>query len=327
MPHDAALLARLEALERRSRAQDETVDALWAKYAGLPTRKAAVKREFDEGPPPARTVPEDFSELVSPADLEWFATTHPELSDRTLCRFLVARKSDRAAAATMLKATLGWRAENIPILASTCARELERGTFKVSGHDRDGSPVLYYRSCLCAPREWDREEVLRAFIHTLESVFAAHPDKAITVVVDRQGFAMGNLDVELIKKCAAVLSDNYPERMKRVLVWPSGKSAPPAGDRPNSPLRSQKRYHLQRRLGPGAVVSGATHPRQDRPALAARAALRVHRPRAAAGGVAGAVAASGAHDTSGVLHHWVSRYSLVGDGCTTFSASFTRCLS
>jgi len=43
-----------------------------------------------------------------------------------------------------------------------------------------------------------------------------------TMLIDRTDFVSENSDVELVKNILKVLQDNYPERLYRCIVYPSG---------------------------------------------------------------------------------------------------------
>ena len=80
--------------------------------------------------------------------LDEFSALFPGLKTDTLSRFLIARGGDVAKASLLLDNHLRWRSDaaNYPVLKSDAMRELAIGKLYVHGVDKEGHPLVVYRS-------------------------------------------------------------------------------------------------------------------------------------------------------------------------------------
>lgn len=150
---------------------------------------------------------------------------------RAVLRFLVARGFDVGQAEAMVRAHLEWREKTFPIRPSQFVEDpfFKSSSVQVFGTDVGGRPCLVVRSGLFCPAERDLEASLAGVVYIMQSLVEAADaqggatDGKVTVIYDRQGFSVSrNLDRQLLKAIGQVLSENYPERLHRVLIFPCG---------------------------------------------------------------------------------------------------------
>ena len=147
--------------------------------------------------------------------------------DMTLYRFLQARKWVVEDAWKMLEAHLKWRSETFPIPKS---RWINDPFFKAgscilgSGVDAGGRPILVMKSGRFPVAERNLEDCVAGFVALMTemtNIYGLHT--RFTVLYDRQNFVKNdNLDMDLLKEIAKVLSDNNPEALERACVYPCG---------------------------------------------------------------------------------------------------------
>jgi hypothetical protein len=87
-----------------------------------------------------------------------------------------------------------------------------------------GHPLLVFHSVLHNPKTRDLDETNRMFQFWMQHALAALPDdkSKITVIIDRTGAGMSNQDTEFLKSLNALWQDNFPERIYRIIVCPTG---------------------------------------------------------------------------------------------------------
>uniref|UniRef100_A0A7S2R4C5 CRAL-TRIO domain-containing protein n=1 Tax=Rhizochromulina marina TaxID=1034831 RepID=A0A7S2R4C5_9STRA len=148
---------------------------------------------------------------------------YPDVAPGILWRFLLGRKGVVEKAQAMFEEHLVWKAAHIPVDFRSCRDELEKKKLYFNGEDVDGNPVLYFRSSKQDPQTRDIDASMRMVVYTLESKFNSLPETGqITVFIDREGATKKNFDPELLKLIASSLGNNYPERMARTVVYPTG---------------------------------------------------------------------------------------------------------
>lgn len=145
-------------------------------------------------------------------------------SDETLARFLIARNNNKEKAAELLVGHLFWKKENWPILKSSCLSELSKGKMYVHGTDKEGHPLLVYRACLNNANDRDLEEMGKLVCWWMATALSVMPrDKSkITILIDRTDYESKNTDYEFVKHLSPIMQNNFPERVYRVIVYPSG---------------------------------------------------------------------------------------------------------
>lgn len=148
----------------------------------------------------------------------------PNLSKSDIVRFLVARKGDVEAATEMLNKYLDWRNLNFPVTKEKIAKALETKCFFPYGQAVDGSPVVYMRGGLYDNTRATAEQFTLAAAYTIEHSLKQYPDQlSVTVVVHTSHVAEGPnapADTHFIKLFIQVLSDNFPERLRRLVIFP-----------------------------------------------------------------------------------------------------------
>lgn len=88
----------------------------------------------------------------------------PDNDNDTIARFLIARKGNVELAIEQLNNCNKWRAENWPVLKSSCTKEMSVGKFYINGCDKDGRPLLVWRTKLHIAKDRDLEETGRLII-------------------------------------------------------------------------------------------------------------------------------------------------------------------
>jgi hypothetical protein len=133
---------------------------------------------------------------------------YPGTYDDVLAKFLIARNNDLAKACEQYDRVLKWRAENFPVLKSSCLKEVTSGKLYVRGVDKDGRPLLIFRSRYSFPKDRDLEETSRMLVWFAEQVQRRMPSSMTkyTLLLDRTGHTSENTDTDLIKHCSAQFS-------------------------------------------------------------------------------------------------------------------------
>jgi len=146
----------------------------------------------------------------------------PGVDTVTLARFLIARNGDTTKSIPMLQAHLAWKEQSWPALKVSFQVELNTGKAYTQGFDREGHPLIIFHTNLHNPAERDVDELLRMSIWVFECAIAKLPDKLckVTVLINRVNAGSGS-DIEFARQLTGLLSNNYPERLYRTIVYPS----------------------------------------------------------------------------------------------------------
>jgi hypothetical protein len=158
--------------------------------------------------------------------LEGMRNTFPskEIEDGTLLRFLRARSFVVDHAAEMLRANLRWRNEFLPIDPESVREELSKQKYKLVGKDKLGHPLIVVTQRFLGPHTYsDFRNCLMALIFAFEKLCSVKLDPAqkFTVIFNREGASLKNVDLEWAKAVGRLLQDNYPERLYVGLVSPT----------------------------------------------------------------------------------------------------------
>lgn len=118
----------------------------------------------------------------------------------------------------MLRACCEWRSSFLPSIHQS---PLPNYTGSV-GIDMDGRPVvMWYGSKYGDPKQRTLVDSLRAVVRCIEDAIARSPpggDGMITAIVY---IDLGSVfDKNLVQSTCKILSDNYPERLHKVLIYP-----------------------------------------------------------------------------------------------------------
>ena len=147
----------------------------------------------------------------------------PDADECEVVRFLVARKGSVEQAATMLSAARRWHASHFPSELRALIPALKTGCFFAHGAARDGTPTLYFRGALYDSKAATPMQYALAAAYVIDRALAASTQTAVTVMVHVRaapGAPNEPADVTFIKNFVKVLSDNYPERLRRLVLYP-----------------------------------------------------------------------------------------------------------
>ena len=127
-------------------------------------------------------------------------------------------------AATMIEKHLAWRAEMLPVSGDDpiVVAELEKGTFRRVGDDKEGRPVLLFAANLNKSSERVVENVIKMMCYVMEEAITSMPegmDKFSLILFAPYGT---ELDIGLVSALASTFQDNYPERLHRLYALPTG---------------------------------------------------------------------------------------------------------
>ncbi len=147
----------------------------------------------------------------------------PGFSDEDYARFLIARDGLVDKAIEMLRAHVEWRAKNLPIYKSSCLGELVKGKVYLHGTDKEGHPIVHFRPRFNDADVRDIDEMGRMALWWAEVIFKQIPSgvSKITLLVNRTG-GENNADVPFIRMIAGIFQSNYPERLYKAVIYPSG---------------------------------------------------------------------------------------------------------
>jgi len=147
----------------------------------------------------------------------------PNCDADTLGRYLLARNNKIKKATKLLTDAENWRANHWPILKQDCINEINKGKIYVRGVDKEGRPLLIFRTRFHKANDRDPEEMAKMVIWWTEQAIKALPnDKTkYTILFDRTD-ASGAQDFEFVKYFAKLFQDGYPERLSKLVVYPSG---------------------------------------------------------------------------------------------------------
>lgn len=92
------------------------------------------------------------------------------------------------------------------------------------GVDKQGLPIIVWNVRLHDGKNRDLAALTRLSMWWIEYALSKLPaDKSkITVIMNRIDFRSENQDIEFCKRLADIFSNNYPERLRMVVVYPSG---------------------------------------------------------------------------------------------------------
>jgi hypothetical protein len=143
----------------------------------------------------------------------------------TARRFLTARQWDMAKSTQLLHENMQWkRSFGCPVDPKSCLGELIKGKTFLHGQDRVGNALVYHFCRKQDPSERDLQEAVQSVVFWAEQCEKEVNSKTgkITLVFVRSGTNQGNADPNLARAIAPILQNNFPERLDRVLVYPTG---------------------------------------------------------------------------------------------------------
>ena len=148
--------------------------------------------------------------------------------DSALClRFLRARKGKVPDAIEMLRTHLQWRKDTFPISFESVKDQILKQKFLLRGRDLDGTLIIYIMGRNLGPDTYDSlENHMHSVFYLLEFVFEElleDPMDKFTIIYNRVGNENTLGDNDWVKAIAGALQHQYPERMKRCLVYPTDR--------------------------------------------------------------------------------------------------------
>ena len=141
-------------------------------------------------------------------------------------RFLIARELDVQEAHAMMIRRVEWARSTLPIPMSDSVREeMDKGKVVATPYNdlKTDRPIVVIRSRLFDPKIRSMDDSVRATIATVEQSLGRSTSESVCVYYDRTGFDIKrNLDIDFLREVIRVLSDNYPETLSSIYVYPTG---------------------------------------------------------------------------------------------------------
>lgn len=153
----------------------------------------------------------------------------PGQSIGTYVRFLVARKGNVDASEDLLKKHLEWREQNLPISKlpkekrDAVVRALGTGICIPYGKAKDGTPVMVFRGAFYNAKLATPDDYALAFAYAIEETIKGSGQCSITVLANaraQEGATNAKADIGFVKKLVSTLSNNFPERLKKTILFP-----------------------------------------------------------------------------------------------------------
>jgi len=148
----------------------------------------------------------------------------PDAPITDIVRFLVARKGDVSLASEMYEKASAWHLANLPLKRNAeVVAAINTRCFFPFGKAKDGTPVLYFRGALYDNTKASPECFVLAAAHAIEFALRNSSEINVTVLVHANyvpGAPNASADMGFIKGFISTLSDNFPERLKRLAIYP-----------------------------------------------------------------------------------------------------------
>lgn len=168
----------------------------------------------------------DSGGFVTTALLDEMAKRFPKESPRTWTRFLIARKGSLEAASSMLKASVNWRREHQHSTEDVRNALKAKALFSHS-KSKSGTSVIYFRGALYDKSIASTTDYVNAAAHLIDEQFVREVDdnkpSQVCVLIHTayvEGGVNAPADLGFIKEFVKVLSDNFPERLERLIIYP-----------------------------------------------------------------------------------------------------------
>jgi len=149
------------------------------------------------------------------------------VSEAEWTRFLTARDQDVAAAEEMLQAHLQWREASLPMPESQprIGAGLPEWMFFHGVSRDDATRILWINGAMYDPEAATPEEYALAAAATIEECIPRESPEQCTVLLDVRGGAgwpnpQAYSLLAPIRTITRVLSDHFPERCRRVIIYP-----------------------------------------------------------------------------------------------------------
>ena len=151
-------------------------------------------------------------------------------------RFLIARKGSYDLAKAMIIKERAWRNQTFPIKQEDLEPVMKTGCFFNYGYAKNGSPCVYMRGGLYNNKAATPRQYALAAAHFIDHAIEksrVRPLKEggdgtaqvnVTVIVHSSAVEgvenSTGADMDFIKLFTQVLSDNYPERLRNLIIFP-----------------------------------------------------------------------------------------------------------
>ena len=147
----------------------------------------------------------------------------PDASIVDIVRFLVARKGNLEQASAMMRSAVDWHSSNFPSRNLEIVAALKTGCFFSHGKALDGTPILFFRGAFYDSKVATPMQYVLAAAYVIDAAMAQCDQISVTVLVHAcgiKGAPNESADINFIKTFVQILSDNYPERLKRLVIYP-----------------------------------------------------------------------------------------------------------
>ena len=154
---------------------------------------------------------------------------NPALAEATPAermRFFTARKQDVVAATRMLASYLDWRRATLPLPASEPAFGAGLPEWMVlHGKARDDSRIFHVQGAMYDKDLGTPKQYANATAKLFDESLSRDSMEKVTMLVDVRGDdawknPRGSAFVPVIRELSSLLGNNFPERLKRLILYP-----------------------------------------------------------------------------------------------------------
>jgi len=157
---------------------------------------------------------------VDAGSLAVLVTQFPAAPSSRLTQFLKGNDGDVQAAAAALAANAEWRERSLPVPEAEVAEQLGSHKFFRSGVDLGGHPLMVWVGPRHASGQVDA--TLRMMLFVMEEAIASMGDGVHRWTLMLYAPSGSPFDTDLIRAASTLFSANYPERMAKILIFPTG---------------------------------------------------------------------------------------------------------
>ena len=170
---------------------------------------------------PRPTVRSETLTKVSPSELQEMQKLFSDCDEGTCRRFLAARGGNVKKASLMLKTNLAWRKTTLPIDKNEIKKMRRKMKFFTRGYDKDGHPLLHFIGPHHSSKD-DLQETMKMMTYVLEDC-VDHLPRGIEKFTLMLFLPTGSeMDRSLVQAVSKLFGENYPERMHKCFVFPTG---------------------------------------------------------------------------------------------------------